>query len=324
MFYYGDNYKGEREMKAYTIREASKKLTTTPTMLKQWEKDLQGIIMIPRTKTGARIYTEKEITLLHEVKNLYKEKRKTKEVKESLTMLINRPKIEESKEEDKAEQNENTSIEVLKKNTNDTLESNYPYTAEQNFRLLLSSLENYKQDFLEEVKGEIRNGIKKEVLETITKEIKAGNEEAIHHITDTVNKTQETTTEHLEEFSELLHTNTEKTAIEYEEIRSKIKKLSQISKAERKTYSKQWTSNVSSTKEMKSMIENLSKSNEELNKTVEQLNENDQYLMETLRLEREQIDKEIKQRERNFQELVQTFRHTAASHEKKRQWWKIW
>ncbi|WP_400241577.1 MerR family transcriptional regulator [Niallia sp. JL1B1071] len=311
-------------MKAYTIREASKKLTTTPTMLKQWEKDLQGIIMIPRTKTGARIYTEKEITLLHEVKNLYKEKRKTKEVKETLTMLINLPKKEESKDEKIVEQNENTPIEVHEKNTNDSLVSSYPYSVEQNFRLLLSSLENYKQDFLEEVKGEIRNGIKKEVLETITKEMKAGNEETIHHITDTVNKTQDKTTEHLEEFSELLHTNTEKTAIEYEEIRTKIKKLSQISKAERKTYSKQWTSNDSSAKEMKSMIENLSKSNEELNKTVAQLNENDQYLIETLRLEREQLNKEIKQRERNFQELVQTFRHTAASHEKKRQWWKIW
>lgn len=311
-------------MKAYTLREASKKLTTTPTKLKQWEKDLQGIIVIPRTKTGARIYTEKEITLLHEVKNLYKEKRKTAEVKETLTMLINRPVKKESLEEKIIEQNENTALEVLEKNTNDTNESNYPNTVEQNFRLLLSSLENYKQDFLEEVKGEIRNGIKKEVLETITKEIQAGNEETIHHITNTVSKTQEKTSEQLEEFSDLLHTNTEKTATEYEEIHTKIKKLSQISKAERKTFSKQWTSNVSSAKEIKSMIENLSKSNEELNKTVELLNENDQYFIETLRLEREQMNKEIKQRERNFQELVQTFRHTAVSHEKKRQWWKIW
>ncbi len=311
-------------MKAYTLREASKKLTTTPTKLKQWEKDLQGIIVIPRTKTGARIYTEKEITLLHEVKNLYKEKRKTAEVKETLTMLINRPVKKESLEEKIIEQNENTALKVLEKNTNDTDESNYPNTVEQNFRLLLSSLENYKQDFLEEVKGEIRNGIKKEVLETITKEIQAGNEETLHHITNTVSKTQEKTSEQLEEFSDLLHTNTEKTATEYEEIHTKIKKLSQISKAERKTYSKQWTSNVSSAKEIKSMIENLSKSNEELNKTVEQLNENDQYFIETLRLEREQMNKEIKQRERNFQELVQTFRHTAVSHEKKRQWWKIW
>ncbi|WP_312094490.1 MerR family transcriptional regulator [Niallia sp.] len=311
-------------MKAYTIREASKKLTTTPTTLKQWEKDLQGILVIPRTKTGARIYTEKEITLLHEVKNLYKEKRKTAEVKETLTMLINRPKKVEIQEQKTVEPITHTSIEVLENNVNESLETDYSNTAEKNFRLLLSSLENYKQDFLEEVKGEIRNGIKKEVLETITKEMKAGHEETIHHITNTVNKTQKKTTEHLEEFSELLHTNTEKTTTEYEDIRTKIKKLSQISKAERKTYSKQWTSNESSTKEIKSMIDHLSKSNEELNKTVEQLNENDQYLMETLRLEREQMNKEIKQRERNFQELVQTFRHTAVANEKRRQWWKIW
>ncbi|UTI41254.1 MerR family transcriptional regulator [Niallia sp. RD1] len=313
-------------MKAYTIREASKKLTATPTKLKQWEKELQGIIVIPRTKTGARIYTEKEITLLHEVKNLYKEKRKTAEVKETLTMLINRPKDEEVQKPKKEADDEQTSFEVVNKKEIDSaqsIESTPSPTAEQNFRILLSSLENYKQDFLEEVKDEIRNGLKKEVLETITKEIKAGSEETIHHITNSVNKTQEKTSEHLEEFSELLHKNTEKTATGYEEIQSKIKKLSQISKAERKTYSKQWTSNVSSTKEIKSMIEHLSKSNEELNKTVEQLNENDQYLMETLRLEREQMNKEIEQRERNFQELVQTFRHTAASQEKRRQWWRI-
>lgn len=310
-------------MKAYTIGEASKKLTTTPTMLKQWEKEFQGIIVIPRTKTGARIYTEKEITLLHEVKNLYKEKRKKDEVKETLTMLINRPKKEEIAEiKDKRE---NTAIELLpKKDALDPVETMQSQITEQNFRLLLSSLENYKQDFLEEVKDEIRNGIKTEVLETISKEMKAGSEETIYHITNSVKQAQAQTTEHLDEFSELLHKNAENTTTKYEEIQTKIKKLSQISKAERKTYSKQWTSNVSSTKEIKSMIEHLSKSNEELNKTVEQLNENDQYLMETLQLEREQINKEIKQRERNFQELVQTFRHAAAVQEKRRSWWKVW
>ncbi len=309
-------------MKAYTIGEASKKLTTTPTMLKQWEKEFQGIIVIPRTKTGARIYTEKEITLLHEVKNLYKEKRKTAEVKETLTMLLNRPKKEKIVEI--KEKSENTTVELLpKKGALEPVETAKSQITEQNFRLLLSFLENYKQDFLEEVKDEIRNGIKTEVLETISKEIKAGHEETISHITNTVKETQTQTYEHLDEFSELLHKNAETTTTKYEEIQTKIKKLSQISKAERKTYSKQWTSNVSSAKEIKSMIEHLSKSNEELNKTVEQLNENDQYFMETLQLEREQLNKEIKQRERSFQELVQTFRHAAATQEKRRSWWKI-
>ena len=61
-------------MKAYTIREASKKLTATPTKLKQWEKELQGIIVIPRTKTGARIYTEKELARMNKAKEQKREK----------------------------------------------------------------------------------------------------------------------------------------------------------------------------------------------------------------------------------------------------------
>ena len=140
-----------------------------------------------------------------------------------------------------------------------------------------------------------------------------------------LDKSQQKTSDSLEEFSTVLHHNSSKTSADYQDIRTKIQKLTQTSKSERKTYSKQWTSSTSTSKEIKSMIEHLSKSNEELNKSVEQLNENDQFLMETLKMERKQMSQEIRQREESFQELVHSFRDAAAAaSEKKKQWWKIW
>jgi len=310
-------------MKSYTIREASKILTTSPSQIKQWEKAFRGILMIPRTKNGTRFYTEKEISLLSEVKSLYKEKKNIDEVKKSLTILINPPK-EECNLPYASKETPNSLEVIEKKNIEVTNNNNDPYKIEQNIGMFLASLENYKQNLLEEVKGEIRNGIQKEVLQTIVKEIKNGSEETLYHINHSLEKSHEKTTENLESFANDLQKGQTKTTEEYQDIRGKIQKLSQITKAERKGYSKQWTSVNSTSNEIKSMIEQLSKSNEELNKSVEQLNDNDQFLMDTLRLEREQMNKEIRQREESFKELVHSFRDAAVASEKKKFWWKIW
>ncbi len=315
-------------MNIYSIYEASQKLTTSPKTLKQWENKFKEILIIPRTKNGARFYTDKELSLLLEVKNLYKEKKNTTEVKKTLSMILQPKEVKAEKQVEQAEgiAELETAVNEIQVIEPEELVKKIDRIAEDGTQLqaLMSSLEAYKQDFLHEVKQEIRNGIKQEVLESITTEIQAGKSETIEKLSTAFSEHQEAAKEDIEQISELVHTSTQKTTEDYTAIKHNIKKLSDLSKAERKTYSKQWTASTTSTKEIKSMVEHLSKSNSEINKTVEQLHKNDRILMEALHTEREQMNKEIKDREKSFQELVQSFRQTAVAEPPKKTWWKIW
>ncbi|PKG23774.1 MerR family transcriptional regulator [Niallia nealsonii] len=314
-------------MKAYSIYEASKKLTTSPNRLRKWEKELRDILYIPRSKNGSRFYTDKEISLLLEAKNLYDKKLPKKEVKEQLTLILQpKPKKQEEKEEMIQETSE-TSFELVEE-IKPVPTALTPSVTEQNIKMLLHSLETYKQDFLQEVKEEIRTGLQGEVLNHIKEEIKAGQAQSAITISTTIERKNEELKDefrdNIDELTDVIHSNAHQSHTEYEDIRSTIKKLSKISKAERKTYSKQWTTTASSSKEIKSMIEHLSKSNAEINKSMEQLHQNDQSIKADLLKEREQLRKEIREREQSFQDLVQSFRDTAVAIEKKKQWWKVW
>ena len=57
-------------MKAYTIKEVSKKINVPSGTIRQWEKDLGGLLIVPRTKQGARFYTDTEIELLMKIKHM--------------------------------------------------------------------------------------------------------------------------------------------------------------------------------------------------------------------------------------------------------------
>ncbi|MEW4282107.1 MerR family transcriptional regulator [Priestia koreensis] len=67
-------------MQAYTMKEAAKKIKVPPRIIKQWEKDLEGLLLIPRTKQGARFYTDAELLFLKELKELYSKKYSKEEI----------------------------------------------------------------------------------------------------------------------------------------------------------------------------------------------------------------------------------------------------
>src|SRR6476620_9765323 len=57
-------------VRAYSINEVSQKLNIPTGTIRQWEKDLNGLLAIPRTQQGARYYTEHEIKTLAKVKEM--------------------------------------------------------------------------------------------------------------------------------------------------------------------------------------------------------------------------------------------------------------
>jgi MerR family transcriptional regulator, light-induced transcriptional regulator len=67
-------------MKSYTLMEFAKTMGVSPKTIKQWEKDFRTYISIPRTKQGARIYTEIEADFFQNIKALYEKKLKKYEI----------------------------------------------------------------------------------------------------------------------------------------------------------------------------------------------------------------------------------------------------
>jgi DNA-binding transcriptional MerR regulator len=67
-------------METYTLAEFAKTMGVSPKIIKQWEKNFKTYISIPRTKQGARIYTEAEADFFQNIKALYEKKLKKYEI----------------------------------------------------------------------------------------------------------------------------------------------------------------------------------------------------------------------------------------------------
>ena len=62
--------KDNQILRAYSIKEVSRKINVPAGTIRQWEKDLNGVLAIPRSKQGSRFYTEVEIAILKRIKEM--------------------------------------------------------------------------------------------------------------------------------------------------------------------------------------------------------------------------------------------------------------
>jgi DNA-binding transcriptional MerR regulator len=56
--------------KSYSMKEVSNIINLPVGTIKQWEKELSGLLVIPRTKQGARYCTDQELVLLKQIKEM--------------------------------------------------------------------------------------------------------------------------------------------------------------------------------------------------------------------------------------------------------------
>lgn len=150
-------------MKAYTIKEVSKMLNVPPGTLRQWEKDLNGLLLIPRSKQGARFYTDHEIALLEKVKQM-RDKNLSKEmIRELMQKHMDLAPGMASPE------NENA-LATVEQETAIHKEPDPVMDAEQ-FMVLM---ENFRDSLLTDIRNEIRSGVRKEVMEEVKKRLAKG------------------------------------------------------------------------------------------------------------------------------------------------------
>ncbi|MGG5254140.1 MerR family transcriptional regulator [Neobacillus sp. SM06] len=292
-------------MKAYTLNEVSKKISVPPSKLKQWEKDLEGLLTIPRTKQGARFYTDSELELLFEIKELSQIHSKRHTIRE-LWQKKQVAKKQETVVELIPQPLETTSITVLPEELMEKEE------LDRHSEEFFAAMDTYKQTFLNEVKDEIRNVVRKEVVDEVKKEISNGMLHTVKSLSNSIYKSSATTQAELAELTDAVEKISEKTTETYQTISDRIAGQALETSEEIYTLSKQ-----------------LSETSEELAHYIDATNNGIEILTETIEKEREnyaedleQFRHEIRQREMAFQTMLSSFRETAPSRMKK--WWQFW
>jgi len=290
-------------MKTYTLKEVSKKINVSPGILRQWESDFEDLLDIPRTKQGARIYTDLEIDLLLEIKGMADKKVSKEMIRQGMQ------KVEVPEQEETLPSPE-LSLEIISE------DEITPVAMEEsvlkNSELFFEAMETYKRTFLNEVKNEIRSVVRKEVLEEVKKEISKGTYVTVKTISDSIYKSTATTKAEIEELTDTLEKASEVTADSLQYLANNITAASHETSEEIYALSKQ----LSETSEELSHYVGLT--NTEISSLADTFSKEREILLE----ERDQYLQEVTQREIAFQQMLTSFRDVAASKEKK--WWKFW
>ncbi|MBU8878324.1 MerR family transcriptional regulator [Bacillus sp. FJAT-29790] len=304
-------------MEAYTINEVSKKINVPSGTIRQWEKDLDGLLVIPRSKNGARYYTDDEISLLETIKQM-RDKNLSKEIIRGLLQ-----KHLDIQSEDDSEPFETPLLPVP---SNKSLQTDRNMQEMEQF---LSAMETLKEQLIDHVKAEIRTSIRKEVLDEVKKEISKGSVHTVKSLSDSIYKSNEKTKADIEELSSHIHKASEHTSESFGTLSRRIAKASKGTSEQIRTLTHRIAdSSEAAAEEFKTMIHYISSSAEvthsEISALIETLNTDREIYIETINREREQYWQEVNQREATFQDLIISFRNAAASEEISRPWWKFW
>lgn len=302
MFYRKLDRRDLNIMRTFTLKEVSKKINVKPATLKKWEKELEEYLDIPRTRQGARIYSQVELDLLLDIKQMYENKLSTE-------MILQNLQTKDEPVENEISEPPSSSLPIVSETMPEiTNEENAIKNADQFF----DAMDTYKQTFLSEVKDEIRSVLRKEVVEEVKKEISKGTFYTVKSISDSIYKSSASTKAEIEGLSEHIEKSAEQTTERLHYLSKSIVNASHETSEEIYTLSKQ-----------------LSESTEELAHYVDITNTEIMSLSEVIEKDREdrgkerdQFRNEITQREAAFQDLLTSFRDVAAAREKK--WWKFW
>jgi DNA-binding transcriptional MerR regulator len=329
-------------MKTYTLKEVSKKINVSLGILRQWEKDFEDILDIPRSKQGARIYTDIEVDFLLEIKQMAAKKISKVAIREQLTKVsepvnetiqIDDVPVPELVREGQEPVNNviptdvpmsesanlyqeldskrlsKTQLEIISDDLTPVPVKNELLPNTEQF---FEAMETYKKNFLSEVKDEIRSVVRKEVLDEVKKEITKGTFLTVKSLSDSIYKSSATTKAEIEELSETLEKSSENTAQSLQYLSKSIANVSIETSEEIYTLSKQ----ISETTE--ELAHYVDVTNTEISTLTETLTKDREFFIE----ERNQYRNDITQRELAFQQMLTGFRDVAAAKEKK--WWKFW
>ncbi|WP_199880653.1 MerR family transcriptional regulator [Bacillus massiliglaciei] len=319
-------------MRAYSIKEVSKKLNIPNGTIRQWEKDLQGLIHIPRSKQGARFYTDHEISLLQKIKEM-REKKISKEMIRSLLEKHIRSVTEEPK----------TSAPTVKETNVPAVQEDKQETSiQQSVQGLPELMDTYKENLVNEIRlalhnertkmvDELKEAITEGNIQTIqgmSKSIARSNDRRkadVMHLSDLISKNSELTAESFTQLSDTLVKDSKEAAEKFENLG---KNLEKSSKTQTDILSKQ-AKEFSKTRanDSKALLSHLSKALKDSTKDTKMVSQRQQEEqlrhLEAIQMNLDKIALEIQQSEESFQTMISSYEEAAAS-KKNKKWWKPW
>lgn len=309
-------------MRAYTIQQVSKDMNVPPGTIRQWEKDLNGLIVIPRTKQGSRFYTETEINILQKVKSMRDK---------NLSKIMIRDLLQKHLHNDSEAPSETleTTIPVLSERVEiptptGLVESNKTLDSEEFYQ----AMELYTHKLVKSLNEEIRHTIRKEITEEVKKEISKNSLHTVKCLSDSIYKSTEKTKAEIQDLSHTVLEASERTSETFETLSKSITNVSEASSERISSLSERVSkSTAATTNELKSLSQYISLStevtNNEITNLTETLNKDREVFIETINAERDLHHVEILQREKAFLDLVANFRQTAST-KNPQKWWKFW
>lgn len=307
-------------VRAYSINEVSKMINIPSGTIRQWEKDLKGLLEVPRTQQGARYYTNTEINILKKIKEM-----RDKNVSKGIIRSLLEQYLQGSQDSEPTSESLAMAPQAIKPTANPPASNELQAS---NMEAFYEAMEAFKSDLLKEIKTEIKNEIsrgnhvladeiKGEVshsslvtVKELSKSIQRSNDKRkaeVHEISNVILKSSEQHSESLETLSEELLKSSEVT---YERLSDRIKENAKRSKKDQQKVLDKVSQTVNETK---NEIRNVSKS----------FDAQQEYLLDSIN-ELKQSQEEIEKREEIFQSMISSYREVAAAKSNKKKWWQIW
>lgn len=299
-------------MLAYTIQEVSKRIEVPTGTIRQWEKDLKGILHIPRTKQGTRYYTEVEVHLLETIKQM-----RDKNLGKTMIRELIQKHLDHGSQA--TSESFGTSLTVIPENEVDATPTKNTMDKEE----LTEMMELFTQKLVTSMSQEMRTILRKEITEEVKKEISKGSLNTVKYLSDSLYKSSEKTKAEMRGFTNTVVKASERTSETLVTLSNRVANSSKVGSEQISLLSQQVDLAAESTNaELKEMANYLSVKGQEVNVLAETLHKDREFYLETINQEREAHRKEILQREKAFQDLVANFREAAAA--KKSKGWKFW
>lgn len=298
-------------LRAYSIKEVSKKINIPTGTIRQWEKDLNGLLSIPRTKQGARYFTEKEISLLKKIKEM----REQNVSKEMIRSLLQKHFSSESE----------APSESLELSTTREPYINEVNTAPETSLVDLQLIfEGYRQELAREIKLELAYN-RQQIIEDVKNEIASSSLHSIKEISKSIQRANDKRKGELQEISGAIKQASEHTSESFETLEDHILKASQgtYERISKKISDSTKLTAKENNASLRKVSKTLADAKNDMQRMVASLEGKQEHLLETL-YELKQSTEEIQHREEVFQGMLASYREVAAAKSKKKSWWKLW
>ncbi len=302
-------------VRAYSIKEVSQKLNIPTGTIRQWEKDLSGILDIPRTQQGARYYTDHEIKTLAKIKEMREQNVSKGMIRSLLEKYL-------GKESETESDSHSESLELAVHPAQEIANNPSNEIQTSNMDDFHTAIALFKQDLLYEIKNEILLG-KKDLMDEIKNEFSTSSLQTVKELSKSIQRSNDKRKVEVLELSNTIMKASEQTSETFAALSNDLLRSSEVSYEQ---LSKQIDSSArvaerDSQKVFKKVAQTLSETKNEIRNVSQSFDAQQDYLIESIN-DLKQSQEEIRKREEIFQSMLSSYREVAAA--KKKKWWKIW